>query len=349
MSVHSYIQAMPKVELNVHLEGAIQRETLLLIAEQNDILSTMKNLRQFNEWIALYDRPDYARIDEIARTFASWLLHPEDITRVVYDLGVHLHRQNVRYAEVSVQPAIYTDSGMTFETFLDALNDGRDRVERAWGVKMNWVLMIPRDRPRKGDDISRWAIGSAARKGNVVGMGICGREDLQPSAQFKKAFNSVQKKDVGTVTNARSWQNAEDLGLILETLTPDRLTDSWSLNEEERALIAARELPLVITPTRELRLNRIKATSDYPLQALYDDGVRLVVSAGMPELYKTTLTDELVAITAVSSLSLDEVERINANAIQSSFLDEAEKRALLESFEASCKELRLQHLETSAE
>lgn len=348
MSVQSYIQAMPKVDLNVHLEGAIQRETLLLIAEQNDILSTMKNLRQFNEWIALYDRPDYTRIDEIARTFASWLLYPEDITRVVYDLGVHLHRQNVRYAEVSVQPAIYTDNGMTFETFLDALNDGRDRVERAWGVKMNWVLMIPRDRPRKGDDISRWAVGSAARKGNVVGMGICGREDLQPSAQFKKAFNSVQKKDLGTVTNARSWQNAEDLGLILETLTPDRLTDCWSLTEEERALIVARELPLVITPTRELRLNRIKATSEYPLQALYDDGVRLAVSAGMPELYKTTLTNELMAIAEASTLSLDEVERISANAIRASFLDDTQKRLLLESFEASCKELRLQHLETSA-
>ena len=35
MSLESFIRAMPKVELHVHLEGAIRPETLLKLARRN--------------------------------------------------------------------------------------------------------------------------------------------------------------------------------------------------------------------------------------------------------------------------------------------------------------------------
>ena len=37
MTLKSYIRAMPKVELHLHLEGAIGPETLLILGERNGI------------------------------------------------------------------------------------------------------------------------------------------------------------------------------------------------------------------------------------------------------------------------------------------------------------------------
>ena len=106
MSVASYIQAMPKVELMLSLEGAMQRNSLLKIAEANEIPVTIKH---YNEWVGLLDKPDYKRLADIARMATSWLQIADDLSRVVYDVGVFLSKSNVRYAEVTVNPKRLSD------------------------------------------------------------------------------------------------------------------------------------------------------------------------------------------------------------------------------------------------
>jgi hypothetical protein len=70
MSVASYIQAMPKVELVLTLEGAMQRIPLLKIAEANEIPETLKH---FSDWVSLLDKPDYKRLSNLIKMAASWL------------------------------------------------------------------------------------------------------------------------------------------------------------------------------------------------------------------------------------------------------------------------------------
>ena len=131
MSIENFVQAMPKVALHTQLEGALDKKRLLLIAEQNEIADELKH---FDEWVALLDNPDYERLPELITTVSKWLQHPEDLTHVTYELGVNLAKQKVRYAEVHVNPIQFTENNWAFEEFMDALNDGRDRAERGWGV-----------------------------------------------------------------------------------------------------------------------------------------------------------------------------------------------------------------------
>jgi adenosine deaminase len=344
MSLESFIRAMPKVELHVHLEGAIQRDTLLMIAEQNNIAATMKP-RQYRDWLALLEKPEYHRLDEIAHTLAGWLLYPEDWTRVVYDLGLSLARQNVRYAEVCISPAIYTDNGTSFETFLEAINDGRDRVERAWKVRLNWILTIPRDRPRKSDDIARWTMSAAARKGNVIGLGLSGREDAEPVNQFTKAFTAVEKKGLGRICHAHTFSHTEPLADIVHTLNPQRISDSWGIAEDTAtlSLLVEKQLPLVVSPMREVCLGRIPDVSAYPLRPLFD-GAPLVLASGMPELYRTQLNDAYLAAANKHGLDVTEIERLALNSVRYSFLPEDDKQAMLDSFANEFQKLREEHL-----
>jgi adenine deaminase len=344
MSIETFIRAMPKVELNTQLEGAIPRETLMLIADDNNIISTMKP-RQWNEITGYLQKPDMTKLDDISRSLAAWLKYPEDLTRVVYDLGVSFYHQKVVYAEVSVSPTLYVDAGMTFEQVMDALNDGRDRVERAWKIRMNWILTIPRANPRRGDDVSRWVTSAAGRKGNVIGIGIDGREDTNAVGQFAKSFATVEKKGLGRVAPAHTYSHTESIKDVVETLNPSRITDSWNLSEDAEALnlLAERELPLIITPTRELRMGRINAYTDYPIRPLLDN-VRLILSGGMSELYKTTLTDEYLAVAKHHNLLPDEVAGLAMNAIQYSFLSDDDKQSLVDHFNGAYEQLRVEHL-----
>ena len=231
MSFHEFVTAIPKVELNLQLTGALQRESLMMIARQNGVPSMRED---FEDWVALLDRPDYGRIDEIAREAGSWAMYPEDIAMAVYDIGVAMAKQNVVYAEIMVSPPDFIGAArMNFDTFMAALNDGRDRALRGWDVDMSWILCIPRDNPRSGDEVARWAASQTARQSNAVGMGLTGPEGAQPIGQFKRAFDVAHKKDVYTVANAGSRLGAAGLQEALAELNPHRLLDPWGIVDDD--------------------------------------------------------------------------------------------------------------------
>lgn len=347
MSLETFIHAMPKVELFVQLEGALQRETLMMFADQNEIRA---EVRDFQNWLGLFDQPDYQRLDEIAAVVNGWLRYPDEISRIVYDLGVSLAKQNVRYAEVGITPALYMGQGMTYEQFMEAVNDGRDRVLRGWNVRMNWVLTIPRDRPRTGDDVARWATSATARKGFVVAIGLCGREDTQPAAQFKRAFATADKKELSSVSYAGDWLGAEGLLDVLETLAPARVLASWGVAESPEAIgaLVERDVTLGICMTRELRLGRIASYSEYPLRRLYDEDVKLFLGTSMPAFYGASLTDEYLAAVQHAGLGMDELKEVALNAVRASLLPEDEKQAMLEAFTAEYTRLEAEHLPAGA-
>jgi adenosine deaminase len=347
MSRESFIQAIPKVELDIYLEGTIRKETLLTIAEQNDVAETLK---QFNQWVNLFDNPDYQRLDEIIRTFSQWLQQPDDFSRIVYELGVSLDKQNVRYAEVHVNPLLYLEnSGLTFEQFLTALNDGRSRCERAWGVRIGWILDVPRDQPRKADDVLRWATSAAAKKGGVVGMGLSGLENAQPAAQFERPFKTAQKKELPRSAQAGAQLAAEGILDVLQQIEPDRIIDGWGTADapDVIGILTERHIPLSVCIARALCLGKVETASSFPLRQLYDDGVLLTVGSSMPNLYKTTLVNEYLTLAEHVGFETEEVEEIALNAVRVSWLPDEEKTAMLNDFSSKYAELRAEHLSTA--
>lgn len=54
---------------------------------------------------------------------------------------------------------------------------------------------IPRDEPRRADDLARWVTTAVAKRAGVLGLGLSGREDGQAIGQFERAFRTVEKKE----------------------------------------------------------------------------------------------------------------------------------------------------------
>ncbi len=346
MSVETFIQAMPKVDLHVQLEGAVSRDLLLMIAEQNDIASTYKKRKQYDEWVSLLQEPQPAHLHETLREIAGWVRHPEDLAHVVYDYGVHLAKQNIKYAEVAVIPAIYTDLGLSFQQMLDALNDGADRVQRGWQVRLSWLMAMPRERPRKSDDISRWATSATALKGNVVGLALVGKESDQPVAQFRKAFTTAARKDIARVTHVYSEPDSDSFEGVMDVVQPTRVTDAWGLIEDEQAMdyLREHEIPVLISPMREVFLGRIESIAQYPLRQLLDHEVPLILGSQMPEVYGASLTEVLLASVQEAGLSVSEIEQMMLRAARASLLPSEEKAPMVEEFEAQLTTLRDEHL-----
>ena len=340
MTFRNFITALPKVDLNLHLAGALRKESLLLIANQNGVPNQMDD---FERWVELLDKPDPARVDEMAKVFGSWIMYPEDVALAVYDIGVALSKQNVRYAEVAVAPSAYVGSAqMNFDSFLNALNDGRDRALRAWNVDMSWVLCIPRDNPRASDDVARWASGSVARSGNVVALCLSGAEELQPVGQFRRAFATASKKNVYTVVDAGESLGAGGVGEALEELQPSRLINSWRVAEDESVLnqVVDSGIPLVVSIARSLATGQLKTAPHANLPQLLERDVNVVLSCDQPSLYQRTLIDEYVMAHEECGIATDTVVQMARRAIEQSRMDAERKEDMLRSFDFELKTAR---------
>jgi len=345
MDIARFIKEMPKVELNARLEGYYRKDVLMLIAEENEIAADMKHFATYaDNWGA----PDFAKLDEHVRGYMEWLKHPDDLTRLVYDVGVALSRENVKYAEVSINTVLHKLDSMSFDDFMTALNDGRDRVQRAWGLTINWIMTVPRDVPRSADDALRWAVSVTGRKANIVAFGISGSEAAQPAGQFQRAFDTAAKKEIPVVVQAGDTDGAEGVKAVLD-LGADRLVDGWGVSEDPDTLtqLVTSDAALLVCPGRAVKLGWVDELADYPLQQLQDAGVPMVLSAEMPAFYGQGLNESYLAIADVFNLDIDALQQLVMQGVDHSYLPEDEKKQLTADFIAAFEQLREDMLSSS--
>ncbi len=344
MSVQSFFSAIPKVDIGLQLEGAVPPQTLQMFASQNDLVGT----KAYNETMKQFNAINYTKLPELAAAVSQWVRHTDDLSRMVYDVGVHLSKQNIHYAEIGVDPLLYmTPMGLNFDQFAAALDDGRMRAQRAWKVQMNWVFNVSREEYRRTDDILRYAMSAGARKFGVVAVGLSGREDAQPVSQFERPFKAASRKEFPTVVHAGDSLGSEGLKDALVQLSPTRIIGGWGLmrDEETTQMLIEREVLVTVPISRHLLFGRLEEEGALPLDTAAEQGIRLSVTAHMPTFYNLALTDELAALVERYHLPLAEVEKIALNALRYSLLPDEERNQMLSDFREEYDTLRAEHIE----
>ncbi|PJF31104.1 MAG: hypothetical protein CUN52_03140 [Phototrophicales bacterium] len=341
MKLDAYIKSMPKIELGLRFEGAVRKKILLTIAEQNDIPDTIK---RFSDWVRLLEKPDPKRIEEIVRMVTTWWRYAEDFSRMAYDIGVMLANENVKYAEVLINPTVLLQQGqlpLSIDELIEALNDGRDRAYRGWGVQMGWILVAPRDEPRKFEDIVRWATSNATRRNSIVAVGLVGKEEIVAPNPFERTIALAVKKDLPIVIQAGHQLKAEGILHALKDYSPSRILDATGLADAPDAIsqILEREIGIVCSIGRIVNTDWSKKYADYPLADLLQHGIKPAISADMPT-YHTTLIDEYLAIVEQMKLPIETLEDLSLHAVANSFLSPSDKSDLIEQFASTYAHLK---------
>lgn len=322
-----FIQAAPKVELGVRLEGAMNPATLQVIANQNDIPLTVK---RFGDLMAQIQKPELKRADELARVASSWISTPLELARIAYDAATALWKAKVRYAEIVVTPGLYDGMSLRLDDLFAALNDGRDRAQRAWGIRLQWIVAVPRDEPRRADDATRFAATAGGRRSGVVGVALMGPETLQPAGQFERAFKAAVKHDVPRMVQVGDGEGVDGTEAALDALQPNRLINAWTVSASPTILgrLVEERVGVVAGISRGLQSGRLAQASDYPLRALLDAGVPVTLSVDAPIHLGTNLTQAYAAVAEQAKLTEDDVRELILNGVRMSFLTGDERQAL---------------------
>lgn len=348
----AFIQAMPKAELHIHLEGAIQPETMLQLAQRHshrrhDTLPghTVADLRT---WFTFTDFPHFV---QIYVTIQDLLRTAEDFALIAYECGADMARQNIRYRELTVTPYTHTDyqqKGLHIEDILAGLGDGRLRAQRDFGVEMRWVFDIPRNLSFPQRDAQNYsptpaqktlAFALAGRDAGVIGFGLGGWEPTAPPRPFAHAFAQAKAAGLHCLPHAGETLGADSVWGAVNELQADRIGHGVRAIEDPHllALLRDRQIPLEINPTSNICLGVYRRMAEHPFPHLDRMGLLLTVNSDDPPLFNTTLCQEYAALATEFGYDQANLARIARNAFTAFTASAAEpalKSRLLAEFDA---------------
>lgn len=332
MELEEFVDALPKVELHVHLEGSVRPSTLLELAKRHGTSSLPEDLDGLREFYRFRDFPHFV---EVYMAVCDQLVEEEDFALIVRELGETLAGQNVRYAEVTFTPYNHTRRGIAPEVVFGGVERGRQEAKEAYGIDLAFCTDIPGEfGPEAGMETIRLVLEH--RTPSIVGFGLGGPEVGVPRGWFTEPFAMAREAGLHSVPHAGETTGPETVWDALHLLGAERIGHGLhSLKDPELvAHLVEHRIPLEVCPTSNLRLGQVPDLASHPLPRMLEAGLVVTLGSDDPPMFNTTLRDEYLAAGRVLGLSRAELAGLAASGVRCSFLPEEAKAALLDEIAA---------------
>lgn len=320
-----FIVSLPKAELHLHLEGTVEPSTLLELRQRHGMTgATLAEAEQ------LYSYTDFNGFLMAFKDVTGHLRTPDDYELITYRMMEQLKSQNIRHAEVFVSVGVCLWRNLDFPAIFEALERGRERGEKDFGLSLLWIFDAVRNFGReKAEEVVDLAIRYRDR--NVAGFGIGGDELQGPAELFKDTF--ARAGDGGLHLTAHAGENAgpESIWGALN-LKAERIGHGLTAGQDPELIeeLAQRQIPIEICVTSNLRTGCCPEVKQHPARRYFDAGLMLTLNSDDPAMFRTSLNAEYQLVQETFDFSDDHLRELARNSFEASFLPAEKKIQLLD-------------------
>ncbi|NUR87499.1 MAG: adenosine deaminase [Nonomuraea sp.] len=328
MTIDAFIDALPKVELHVHLIGSASVPTVLELARRhpgNGVPTSEEELRAFYTFV---DFPHFARV---YRAVNSLVRTPEDVATLVTGLARDLSQQGGRYVELQVTPYAHHVEGLPMREVTEALDLAAAASFTEHGVEMAYIFDIPGE---YGEEAARVTVEHALQEppAALVGFGIGGieQERVKYRDAYRDAFSAARAAGLHSVPHGGEMTGPETIWEVLDGYGAERVAHGISCLADPRLVAHLREtqIPLDVCPTSNVCTGQVAAIGDHPLPRLLEEGLFVTLNSDDPPMFATTLAGEY-RVAAALGLGRQELAQLARNGVTASYLAKDRKDELI--------------------
>ncbi|HEV2396470.1 MAG TPA: adenosine deaminase [Candidatus Sulfotelmatobacter sp.] len=326
---NSFIRQLPKAELHLHLEGAVEPQTLVELRRQHGENATLADTEP------LYRYNDFPSFLMAFKEVSAHLRGPADYELVTYRLMQQLKEENVLHAEVYVAVGVCLYRKQDFAAIFEGLDRGRTRGARDFGVSLLWIFDATR---HFGVEEAQKVFELAAHYKNrhVVGVGIGGDEIKAPPELFRGVYAYAEDHGLRLTAHAGETGPPESIWGALN-LHAERIGHGLSAAQDPDLVeeLAYRQIPVEICLTSNLRTGCCKTIAEHPVKGYFDQGVMITLNTDDPALFGTTLAREYQLAQDNFGFTDEHLRELARNSFEASFLPAEKKIELLSLFDAA--------------
>lgn len=323
----SWFESLPKVELHVHLEGAIPHAALWELIRKYGGDPSVRDLK------ALRRRFEYRDFSHFIKTW-SWknqfLREYEDFTFIAEVTAQDLAAQNIRYAEMLFSPSLFVRHELEVQRLTEAVRVGLARIPT---LTIALVADLVRDYGPKAEARTLAKLKEVRDQG-VIGIGIGGSEGEFPPEQFGAVYREARRLGFHTNAHAGEAAGAKNIWGAIEQLQVERIGHGTRAHEDPSLVkhLTEMQIPLEMCPLSNVRTGVVDELANHPIREYFQQGIPVTVNTDDPKMFGTSLAKEYRSLVEECGFSRREICRLILAAIESSWLPADRKQSLAQSF-----------------
>lgn len=324
----SLIRRIPKAELHLHIEGTLEPELMMKLAQRNGIEIPYTSVDEIRH---AYDFSDLQSFLDIYYAGAQVLIEEQDFYDLTWGYLERAATDNVRHVEIFFDPQTHTARGIDFRTVINgicsALQDGESRLGITFEVIMCFVRHL------SAADAMATLEEALPHKNRIRAVGLDSSEVGHPPAKFAEVFDRARDEGFLTVAHAGEEGPPEYIWEALDLLKVERI-DHGVRSLEDPALVerlATERIPLTVCPLSNIKLRVFDTLEEHNLKKLLDAGLCVTINSDDPAYFGGYIGENFLQTQQALNLSAGDIHVLAKNAFTASFLsDEGKNRHIAE-------------------
>ena len=320
-----FTQGLPKAELHLHIEGTLEPQLKLKLAQRNHVDIGQKTIEDVQK---TYDYHDLASFLAVYYPAMNVLQYEEDF----YDLAwAYLQRaaaNNVRHVEIFFDPQAHTSRGIPFATVINGLHQAVVDA-RALNVDAALIMCFLRDFSKES---ARQTLAQAMQyRDKIIGIGLDSDEHNNPPLKFARQFEDAAAAGLHLTTHCDIDQkdSIEHIRQALEIMDVERLDHGTNIVEDPDlvALAAQRKIGLTACPLSNSFVSPDMKGKE--ITELLKAGVQISINSDDPAYFKGYISDNYYAVAQKYQLTQAQIIQLAKNSFNAAWISDQQKQLYL--------------------
>lgn len=338
MKTEEIIRSVPKVLLHDHLDGGLRPQTIIELAKDlNYTKLPTSDAGELAEWF--HRGANKGNLVEYLQGFehtCAVMQTKEALERIAYEMMEDMYKDGVCYVETRFAPVFHTSKGLWYEDIITSVLNGLERGKKDFGVGYGLILCGMRNM-KNTLEFAELAVNF--RRNGIVGFDLAGEEGGYPPKKHLDAFQFIKRENFNITIHAGEafgkesiWQAIQLCGAhrighatrLVEDMVFDQQGNVIALGQLAQYILDTR-LPLEICLLSNVHTGAVDKLENHPFVKLYKEKFRVFLNTDDRLMSDTTLTKEYTIASELFGISLDDIEKLNINAMKSSFIHYKER------------------------
>ena len=318
------VEALPKAELHLHLDGSLRVETALELARTRHVDAPSTYAGMYDALVAPERTASQA---ELLRRFdlpIALVQDAEALELVTGELVEAKAADRVRYVEIRWGPALHTRRGLSLADGIAAVCRGAAEAALRTGTTVRLICTALRSHdPDLNVELAE--VAARFRVSGLVGWDLAGPEERYPDPLvFGRAFAAARAGGLRITIHAGEWGGATQVRRALG-VDPERIAHGPGAIDDPALVgeLIARGVALDLCPTSNVQAGIVPSVADHPLARLHRAGVAVTLSTDDLTVSDVKLSEEYRRAVTENGLTLAELWTIDRRALDVAFAEES--------------------------
>ena len=308
----AWLTALPKAELHLHLEGALEPELMFALARRNNIelpwadVEALRQAYSFNNLQEFLDQ--YYQGANVLRT-------EQDFYDLTWAYLQKCHAQGAVHVEPFFDPQTHTERGIPFEAAITgistALRDGRAQLGITGGLILSFLRHLSEE------EAFQTLQQAMPFRDQFFAVGLDSSEKGHPPIKFERVFAKARAEGFLAVAHAGEEGPPEYIWQALDLLKVNRIDHGVRAAEDPALLdrLADEQVPLTVCPLSNIKLCVFPDMAQHNILELLERGLNVTVNSDDPAYFGGYVLENFTALRDSLGMTEDQARRLALNSM----------------------------------